>query len=60
MLFVPPKLLFRFLQYSSIRKKAGNLKWNNCDIMKWSEHITKFNFLKTQKPLLINGSKMVR
>ena len=25
--------------------------------MKWSEHITKFNFLKTQKPLLINGSK---
>ena len=42
MLFVSPKLLFWFLQYSSFRKKLGS--WNNYEIMKWIVHITNFNF----------------
>ena len=41
MLFVSPKLLFWFLQYSNFRKKLESQKWNNYDIMKCIAHITQ-------------------
>ena len=33
MLFVSPKLLFWFLQYSNLRRKLGSWKWKNYDII---------------------------
>ena len=51
-LFVSAKLLFWFLHYSNFRRKLGNQKWNNYDIMNWIAHITNFNCWKNSNILL--------